>query len=512
MVWVLSGDAPVADVNEYAVLGAMADKADPDGCGSWLAKETIAARVHISEETVKRCWRNMLRRGLIAKGDQNLVRHYRADRRPVVYDLMIPYDWFSNIDRLNAERSRLGREPLTREERPTVAPAPVKPGRADKGKPRPKAKTVPDPRGNSETPRDETPEEAHGGTTSRPRGNYKSSTGDLVVPQYSPCTQSNTRETQAPAARAVGDARRAGAGSSARDELGGSAASDGAGAPKGSGPGKRSSARGSRLSAEQASAVATVEAAWPQELATLLPRYRPAVIRDAILAALDGGRTAEQLAERVRRRWWEHGYAADAAEGGKGIGSAVGVAVGLVRPPTDCPDPMCEDGARIHVGRRDVCPKCEERRAQRRADRRKGLVPGPRGVAGPAPIWWDCAGEGCTATGKGTRPGDGLCWACHNRVEAEEIERATAGLRAERDAEYSAQAERAKAAAKWALLLDDAYAEHVERETAADAVLRARRAAEVEETRRIREQLARDHPELAVYAQQPEEQDAAAPF
>lgn len=79
--------------------------------------------------------------------------------------------------------------------------------------------------------------------------------------------------------------------------------------------------------------MATVEAAWPEALAALLPKYRPVVIRDTILAALDGGRSAEQLAERVRRRWWNHGYAMDAAEGGKGIGSAVGVAVGLVRVP-----------------------------------------------------------------------------------------------------------------------------------------------------------------------------------
>ncbi|MFJ7209783.1 hypothetical protein ACIQWR_40430 [Streptomyces sp. NPDC098789] len=174
MVWVLSGDAPVSDVNEYAVLGAMADKADSDGCGSWLAKETIATRVHVSEETVKRCWRNMLRRGLIAKGDQALVRHYRADRRPVVYDLLIPYGWFSNVDRVNAERSRLGRDPLTPQDRPDIAPAPVKPGRADKGKPRPKQAgdgEGTNPRGNSETPRGVTLAEPDGGTTSRPRGN-----------------------------------------------------------------------------------------------------------------------------------------------------------------------------------------------------------------------------------------------------------------------------------------------------------------------------------------------------
>ncbi|MFE2562140.1 hypothetical protein ACFXGT_40295 [Streptomyces sp. NPDC059352] len=190
MVWVLSGDAPVADVNEYAVLGAMADKADPDGCGSWLSKETIAARVHVSEETVKRCWRNMQRRKLIARGDQSLVKHYRADRRPVVYDLLIPFSWFSNVDRVNAERERMGRDPLTPEDRPDLAPAPAKESRSDKGKPRPKKKP-PQERGNSETPREETPETPHGGTTSRRRGNYKSSTGELEDPQNSKNNQSS---------------------------------------------------------------------------------------------------------------------------------------------------------------------------------------------------------------------------------------------------------------------------------------------------------------------------------
>ncbi|MFB6654144.1 hypothetical protein ACFCWW_19925, partial [Streptomyces microflavus] len=137
MIWVLSGDAPVSDVNEYAVLGAMADQADPDGCGTWLSKETIATRVKISEETVKRCWRNMARRGLIARGDQSHVRHYRADRRPVVFDLLIPYDWFSNIDRINTERGRYGRPPLTRADRPPIEPAPGAQARPPNGHARP---------------------------------------------------------------------------------------------------------------------------------------------------------------------------------------------------------------------------------------------------------------------------------------------------------------------------------------------------------------------------------------
>ncbi|MEV4615265.1 hypothetical protein AB0K43_22145 [Kitasatospora sp. NPDC049258] len=188
MVWALSGDAPVADVNEYAVLGCMAETADRDGCGTWQSKETIANRVKVSEETVKRCWRNLLRRGLIAKGDQSLVRHYRADRRPVVYDLLIPYDWFSNIERTNAERARVGREPLTPDNRPPIALPQPRKERTDKGTSRPKPKPAdqdePKP-GNSQTPRYRTSESPHGGTASHWRGNSKSPTGELADPQTS---------------------------------------------------------------------------------------------------------------------------------------------------------------------------------------------------------------------------------------------------------------------------------------------------------------------------------------
>ncbi|MFD8573419.1 hypothetical protein [Streptomyces sp. NPDC059639] len=142
MIWVLSGDAPVADVNEYAVLGAMADRASSDGCGTWLSKETISARIHVSEETVKRCWRNMKKRGLIAPGDQELVKHYRADKRPIVFDLLIPYDAFSNIERINRERDHMGQPPLTRTNRPPIPPPPAKTPRSDKGVKRPRKRTA----------------------------------------------------------------------------------------------------------------------------------------------------------------------------------------------------------------------------------------------------------------------------------------------------------------------------------------------------------------------------------
>ncbi|MFJ1708717.1 hypothetical protein [Kitasatospora sp. NPDC088346] len=199
MVWALSGDAPVADVNEYAILGCMAETADRDGCGTWQSKETIAHRVKVSEETVKRCWRNLLRRGLIAKGDQSLVKHYRADRRPVVYDLLIPYEWFSNIERTNTERARLGREPLTPRNRPPIAAPEPRKERTDKGASRPKHKPADQgapERGNSQTPRRGTSGPHHGGTTSRRRGNYESPTGELADPQTS--TSNPTTEPAVP--------------------------------------------------------------------------------------------------------------------------------------------------------------------------------------------------------------------------------------------------------------------------------------------------------------------------
>ncbi|MFE9222372.1 hypothetical protein ACFYN3_39495 [Streptomyces lavendulae] len=136
MRWVAGGDAPTADTNEFAVLNAMADKARPDGCGTWLSKDTIAAYTHLSQESVRRCLRRMTRRGLIARGDQSLVAGYRADRRPVVYDLLIPYGWFRDIEEVNADRARRNLPALTAQARPPIAPPLPKRSRADKGKPR----------------------------------------------------------------------------------------------------------------------------------------------------------------------------------------------------------------------------------------------------------------------------------------------------------------------------------------------------------------------------------------
>ncbi|WP_254211705.1 hypothetical protein [Streptomyces sp. ADI95-16] len=240
-----------------------------------------------------------------------------------------------------------------------------------------------------------------------------------------------------------------------------------------------------------------MEAAWPRELAALLPDHRPSVLREAILQALDGGRTAHQLVQRIQRRWWTHGYARALAEGQ--LASPVGVAVALVRPSTDCPDPMCEDGVTLHLG--DGCPKCE----QRRTDRRRGQVPGSREKE-PAPHWWECDGQGCTAAGKGPRPADGLCWQCQERVEQAAaqtaVQRVSATLAAE--AQAAGEAARLRQTIRWARMLDEAYAEHAERSKTAQERTEAQRkaAADAAQVRMLREQLLREHPELGAYAQE----------
>ncbi|MFD9469875.1 hypothetical protein [Streptomyces goshikiensis] len=239
-----------------------------------------------------------------------------------------------------------------------------------------------------------------------------------------------------------------------------------------------------------------METGWPRELTVLLPAHRPAVLREAILQALDGGRTAHQLVERIQRRWWTHGYARALAEGQ--LASAVGVAVALVRPSADCPDPMCEDGVTLHLG--NGCPKCE----QRRTDRRRGHASEPR-EKGPAPQWWECEGQGCTAAGHGPRPAGGLCWQCQERVEAAAaqtaVQRVSATLAAE--AEATEDAARLRQTIRWARMLDQAHVEHAERSRTAQEQAEAQRQAEAdaEQVRILRQQLLREYPELAAYAQ-----------
>ncbi|MFJ3183941.1 hypothetical protein ACIPJN_36900 [Streptomyces sp. NPDC086796] len=258
---------------------------------------------------------------------------------------------------------------------------------------------------------------------------------------------------------------------------------------------------GRRLTQHKAAAVKQVEAAFPEELQ--LPSYRPPVLRDAILEALSA-RPPEVVVERVKRRWWKHGYEEAVMPGGKGIGSAIGVAVALVRPSVDCPDPMCEDGVVLDTGA--PCRACE----QRKEDRRRGPVPAQRGGADegqgdgvPPPRRWKC--RSCHTLGRSgiEAPEDGLCGPC--RKEEQEAVAAAAAAH-ERMAEADARREQL-AREQWIELVEDAYSEHAERERDAAAERERREAEEqrklrdAEERRLIQEQIAREHPELLAYSQ-----------
>jgi hypothetical protein len=139
-VWA-SGVAPVANVYEYAVLNRMADEVDESGEGCMLGTPTIARDIVSDTRSVRRALDSLEERGLIAKGDQARAAYIRADRRPIVYDLLIPAMCFADIKRTNERRAAQGRAPLTPENRPVQGPPPddaKRKRRDDVGKPRDK--------------------------------------------------------------------------------------------------------------------------------------------------------------------------------------------------------------------------------------------------------------------------------------------------------------------------------------------------------------------------------------
>jgi hypothetical protein len=88
ITWVLY-EAPVTTQSHLLVLLALADRAHDDGSAAYPAREWIADRARCSVRSVASHLRALEDAGLIRKGDQELVSHFRADRRPVVYDVVM---------------------------------------------------------------------------------------------------------------------------------------------------------------------------------------------------------------------------------------------------------------------------------------------------------------------------------------------------------------------------------------------------------------------------------------
>lgn len=186
ILWALKS-APVVDAEERAIMVTLAESAWSDGTDAFPSKKTIAEIAKIDPKTVQRRLKALTSRGLIALGNQAAAAYIPEHFRPNVYDLMIPYSWFPDIEQINAERKAKGKPPLLSEDRPDLPEAPPRRHRADKGRPRKKAfpegGSSSTQGGDSESP-GQTGQE--GGTTSPEGGDYKSQTGGLQDPQPSP--------------------------------------------------------------------------------------------------------------------------------------------------------------------------------------------------------------------------------------------------------------------------------------------------------------------------------------
>jgi hypothetical protein len=186
ILWALKS-APVADAEERVILVALAESAWSDGTDAFPSKKTIAEIAKIDPKTVQRRLKAMTGRRLIALGTQAAAAYIPEHFRPHVYDLMIPYSWFPDIDQVNAERKAKGKPPLTPENRPDLVEAPERKQRADKGRRRKRPASdegTASPRGEDSESPGQTGQE--GGTTSPGGGDYKSSTGGLQDPQPYP--------------------------------------------------------------------------------------------------------------------------------------------------------------------------------------------------------------------------------------------------------------------------------------------------------------------------------------
>lgn len=90
--YIWAADLPVTACSYVAfkVLLRYADNAGEDGTASWVSEARLADQIGCSERTIRRARKELIDADLLRRGDQRHVEHIRADRRPVVYDVMTP--------------------------------------------------------------------------------------------------------------------------------------------------------------------------------------------------------------------------------------------------------------------------------------------------------------------------------------------------------------------------------------------------------------------------------------
>lgn len=86
IVWALE-NAPITKPSHLGTLVALANQADSDGEGAYPSHATIAWETRKSPQAVRKDLKEMESDGIIKRGNQAMVAHLAADRRPVVWNL-----------------------------------------------------------------------------------------------------------------------------------------------------------------------------------------------------------------------------------------------------------------------------------------------------------------------------------------------------------------------------------------------------------------------------------------
>lgn len=71
-----------------AVLSILAVRGTDPGYDAYPSITTMQDALGVTRRTIQRALAELVAAGLIRSGDQSAVSHYRADRRPVVYDVL----------------------------------------------------------------------------------------------------------------------------------------------------------------------------------------------------------------------------------------------------------------------------------------------------------------------------------------------------------------------------------------------------------------------------------------
>lgn len=75
----------------YRVLIKYANVANQRGEVAWRLPSEMATELGVSKRSIQRATKELTYAALLLEGDQSFVKHIRADRRPIVYDLNLHY-------------------------------------------------------------------------------------------------------------------------------------------------------------------------------------------------------------------------------------------------------------------------------------------------------------------------------------------------------------------------------------------------------------------------------------